>query len=188
MTDSHHPEKPDEIANTGSLADGEPVFLVIGVLGRPHGVRGEIQLNILTDFPERIVAGKTLFLGDEYRPLRISSVRGHGDKYLLAFKEYSDRDAVGLLRNQTVFVKAAEIPELPEGEYYHHELLGLAVWSDAGEKLGLVTDILETGANEVFVVLREDGKELLLPSIDDVILEIDPAQGRITVHLLPGLI
>ncbi len=92
------------------------------------------------------------------------------------------------LRNQYVYVRADQLDSLAEDEYYHHQILGLQVFSDSGEPLGVVTTILETGSNDVLVVQSPTGKEILLPVIDEVILRIDLAGGTIRVHLLPGLL
>jgi len=172
----------------GSPGEGEPVFLVVGKLRRPHGVRGEIQMDIVTDFPERLAAGVTVFIGEDHQPTRISSCRWHQDSMLVAFHGISDRDEAGILRNCLVYVRADEIPPLEEGEYYHHELIGLGVREDIGTYLGVVTGILETGANDILVVTSENGAEALLPMIDEVVLNVDLKEGEVLVHLLPGLL
>ena len=166
---------------------GEPLFLAVGRLGRPHGVRGDIVMNVLTDFPERLKPGVQVYVGPDRQLLRIVRVRSHGEKLLVAFEGIAQREAAGMLRNQLVLVRAADVPPLPEGEYYHHQLLGLQVVTDQGQPLGRVIEILETGANDVYVVRRETGKDLLLPAIEEVVLEIDLNARRMEVHLLPGL-
>jgi 16S rRNA processing protein RimM len=175
------------VGQTGSSNSGEPVFLVIGFFGRPHGVQGEIQFHILSDFPERIVPGKVVYLGARRQAATVARVRAHGDKLLLVVEGYADRDRAALLRNETVYVRGEDVPPLAEGEFYHHELIGLAVVSDEGEPLGILAEILETGANDVFVVRGADGGELLLPSTGQVVKEINPAAGTITIHLIAGL-
>jgi 16S rRNA processing protein RimM len=175
--------------SSGSPGKGEPEFLVVGKLRRPHGVYGEILMEILTDFPERFQAETEVYAGNEYQPLRIRSIRKHRRALLVAFDGYDDRDSVGQLRNQFVHVRTDDRPPLPEGEYYFHELTGLQVVTDDGENLGVLTSILETGANDVYIVKPSDeGKDILLPAIDPVILKIDLEQGQILVHILPGLI
>lgn len=165
-----------------------PAYLAIGKLRRPHGVKGEILMDVLTDFPERIQTGATLLVGAEYTPLQLRSRRAHGNTLLVAFEGYDTPEAVGEWRNQIVYVTAADRPALPEGDYYHHQLLGLHVVSDAGQELGLLAEILETGANDVFVVRPESGPEILLPVIASVFLGVDLERGEIRVHLLPGLL
>ena len=91
-------------------------------------------------------------------------------------------------RNTWVYVPTADRPELPEGEFYHHQLLGINVVTDDGYELGVVTDIVETGANDVYVVRDSDGKDVLLPAIPPVILDVNLADRQMRVHLLDGLI
>ncbi len=173
--------------HSGSSSD-EPLYLAVGQLRRPHGVRGEIRMEVFTDFPERLAAGRTVFVGPRRMPLQIRSVRWHNGALLVAFEGYNDREQVGLLRNMLVTIPAEEAPPLPEGEFYYHQILGLRVVTDEGETLGRVTEIMETGANDVFVVRADDGRsEILLPDTDEVVLDIDLAAGVMKVHLLPGL-
>jgi len=172
----------------GSPSPGEPVFLAVGKLGRPHGVRGEIFLHILTDFPDRLKDGITVFLGLDHKPIEILSHRWHVNALLLSFADYNTPEAVATLTNQYVFVKAEDRPPLPDGEYYHHQIIGLKVVDEQGQILGTLTQILETGANDVYVVLPPQGAEILLPAIEDVILRVDLDLGQIVVRLMPGLL
>jgi 16S rRNA processing protein RimM len=169
--------------SSGSPNSGEPMFLVIGRLRRPHGVMGEISMEVLTDFPERIGKGSTLLVGDSHREMAIEGIRPHGDGLLIKFFGMNDRDSVGVLRNEMVYKQADNLPELPEGEFYHHQLVGLKVISEDGSSLGELREILETGANDVYRVVAEDGKELLLPAIESVILEVKLDEGCMTVRL-----
>ena len=165
----------------------EPLYLAVGKLRRPHGVQGEIRMEVLTDFPERLRPGRTVYVGPRRLAVRIRSVREHNGFLLLAFEGYEDRDRVGLLRNMLVTVPVEELPPLPEGEFYYHQILGLQVVTDEGETLGKITEIMETGANDVFVVTSDTGEEVLLPDTEEVVLSIDTEAGVMTVHLLPGL-
>ena len=174
---------------TGSPQPGEPVFLVVGRLRRPHGIRGEITMEVVTDFPERLRPRVTVYVGDERRPLKIRSRRSHQQALLVAFQDIDTPAAAGELKNQLVYVRAADRPPLPAGEFYHHEILGLRVVTDEDRFLGILTQILDTaGANDVYVVRPESGPEILLPAIEPVILNIDLDRGEIRVHILPGLI
>jgi 16S rRNA processing protein RimM len=175
-------------AGTGSPPVGEPEYLVVGFLRRPHGVKGEMLMDIYTDFPERLKTGITLYVGDQYRPMVIASRRHHASGMLVRFRGIKTPEEAGLYRNTWVYVPAANRPALPEGEYYHHQLVGLNVIADDGRELGVVADIIETGANDVYVVRDVDGKEVLLPAIPPVILDIELADRQMRVHLLDGLI
>lgn len=172
----------------GSPQPGELVYVTIGKLRRPHGVHGEIVMEIYTDFPERLRAGMTLYAGETYQVLKLTHRRWHQEGLLLTFDGYDTPERVGELRNQLLFLRTADLPSLPAGEYYHHQLLGLAVMDESGKLLGQVTEILETGANDVLVVRSQTGGEILLPLIDEVLLEINLPDGQMRVHLLPGML
>lgn len=168
--------------------DDEPLYLVIGKLRRPHGIHGEMLMDIITDFPERIKAGIPVFVGPLYQEHIIRSARPNAATMLIAFEGYNNPEQVGVLRNSYLYVRASDRPPLPEGEYYHHQLIGLPVVTDEGQKLGVLTEILENAANDVYVVVPDVGPEILLPAIDSVILDIDLQKGEIHVHLLAGLL
>ncbi len=172
----------------GSPSTGEPDFLAVGKLRRPHGVRGEILMDVYTDFPERLLPGVVLYAGDQYKRLHLRSARWHGSALLVAFEEYSGREEVGELRNHVVYVPTGTRPPLPEGEFYHHQLIGMSVVEENGNLLGVVTEILETGANDILIVKTLESREVLLPVIDEVILAIDLARNEVRVYLIPGLI
>ena len=174
--------------NTSGSPDGEPVYLVVGFLRRPHGLHGEIIMDLHTDFPERFRSGRQLFAGDEHTPLTLSGARPHAKGLLVKFTGIETPEAAGRWRNQWVYVKATDVPSLPEGKIYQHELFGFGVLDESGNSLGELVEIIETGANDVYVVRNESGKEILLPAIPSVIRETDPVRRVIRVHLLEGLI
>lgn len=176
-------------ANTGSPPNGEPVYLAVGLLRRPHGVHGEIMLEIQTDYPERLSPGTTYFAGKEYIPLKIATNRKHNKGLLLSFENINDRDKISRLRNNRLYVLLSDWPPLPEGEYYDYQLIGLEIIEkETGKMLGELKEIIQTGANDVYVVRSESGREILLPDIPDVILDIDLAQRQMSVYLIPGLV
>jgi 16S rRNA processing protein RimM len=175
-------------AGTGSPPVGEPEYLVVGFLRRPHGVKGEILMDVHTDFPERLKTGMTLYVGDQYQPMMVASRRSHASGMLVRFRGIKSPEEAGLYRNTWVYVPTANRPSLPEGEYYHHQLIGLDVVTDKGRNLGVLADIIETGANDVYLVRDADGNEVLLPAIPPVILDVKLADRQMCVHLLDGLI
>ena len=181
-------KKVQATAKAGSPTVGEPEYLVVGFLRRPHGVKGEILMDVHTDFPERLKTGLTVFVGEVYQPMVIASRRSHAAGLLVRFRGIKTPEEAGLYRNTWVYVPVANRPELPEGEYYHHQLIGLNVVTDEGRDLGVLVDILETGANDVYVVRDANGSEVLLPVIPPVVLDIRLADRQMRVHLLDGLI
>jgi len=180
-------QKSTKQTESGSPA-GEPVYLVIGYLRRSHGIHGEIIMDLHTDFPERIKAGRKIFIGENHQPHTLGGVREHGNGVLVKLRGIETPEEVGRFRNQWVYVKSTEVPALPEGQHYKHELIGLTVMTDDDTKLGLLNEVLETGANDVYVIVKEDGKEILLPAIPDVVLNINMADKVMRVHLIDGLL
>lgn len=173
---------------TGSPPTGEPAFLLVGKLRRPHGLRGEILMAVATDFPERIQPGVTLYMGDSHEPLNVATIRHHNRGLIIAFEGFTSRNDVENYHNQDLYVPADDRPPLPEGEYYLHELIGMKVITEEGETLGVLAEMIETGAANVYVVRREDGSDVLLPAIDEVILEVDVGNKQMKIHLLEGLL
>ena len=165
-----------------------PAFLVIGKLHRPHGVKGEMIMSVLTDFPERLHPDLEVFMGPDRTLVKIKSIRHHNRGMLISLEGYTSRQQVDHLRNSELFVPTADRPPLPDGEYYLHQIIGLKAVSDEGQALGIVSDWIETGANGVFIVRDEAGNEILLPDIDEVVLKIDLDAGEMLVHLLEGLV
>jgi 16S rRNA processing protein RimM len=166
---------------------GEPEYLAVGFLRRPHGIGGEIIMDLNTDFPERFQSGRKLYVGDEHKPMTLAAVRPHAKGLLVRLRGVNTPELAGQLRNTWVFIKTREAPALPEGKYYQYQLIGLNVVDESDNLLGTLTEIIETGANDVYIVTDAAGKELLLPAIPSVILKIQPESNTIRVHLLEGL-
>jgi 16S rRNA processing protein RimM len=164
----------------------QPTHLVIARILSPHGVKGEVQAELLTDFPERFGRLKTLYLGEERRPEVLEGHRMHGRRILLKFARCDDCDQAGELRGELIYVPVEEAIPLGDDEYYLYEIVGLRVWTTEGEYLGRVVEVLHTGSNDVYVV-READEEILIPAISDVVLKIDVDEGRIEVRLTKGL-
>jgi 16S rRNA processing protein RimM len=173
---------------SGSPLDGEPEYLVVGYLRRPHGVHGEMIMEVQTDFPERLKPDTDVYIGDVHKRLIITSTRFHNEGLLIKFQAVDTPEEAGRYRNQSVYVKAADRPALPEGQYYHHELIGFTIVDEKGELIGSLTEIMQTGANDVYVVRQAEGREILLPVISSVILAVEMGSRRIRVRLIPGLL
>lgn len=185
---SEHNASPAQMDAAGSLLPGEPAFLAVGKLRHAHGVRGEILMEVFTDFPERFQPGMLLYLDPESDPLQLTKCRPHREGLLMTFESYTTPEAISQFRNQILYVRADDRPPLPEGEYYRYQLVGLQVTSDAGVPLGRVAEILETGASDVLIVRPEVGPEVLIPIVDEFVQVIDLAKAEITVHLIPGML
>jgi len=173
------------------LSRAAPAFLTVGRIGRPHGVRGEVEVEVLTDFPERFRPGSQLYLGTaddpDPTPVRVVSARPHRNRLLVRLDVAADRTAAGELTGRSLLVPAAEAQPLEADAYYPHQLMGLRVVTVDGEALGEVAEVLETGSADVLIVRGPRG-EVLLPMIATVIAAIDLAAGEVTVTPLPGLL
>ena len=165
-----------------------PRYLAIGRVVGAFGIRGEVKVEVHTDFPERFHQLKRVYLGegDDLRPMAVLGARLHKGRFLLRLEGCSDRTAAEGLRGQWLYIPIEEAMPLAEDEFYVHEVLGLRVETPAGEFLGYIQEVLFTGSNEVFVVKDDEG-ELLIPVLEDVVLEIDRAGKRVLVTLPPGL-
>jgi len=167
----------------------EPDFLVIGQIIKPHGVRGEVFVKVLTDFTERFEAMETVRVGDDTvtDQYAVEATRWHKNGVLLTFNGITDRSAAEKLRGLYLKIPASEAMPLGPDTYYHYQLVGLAVITDAGEALGHIAEILETGANDVYVVQGARG-EILLPATKEVVLSVNLQAKQMIVHLLDGLL
>ncbi len=182
-------EEPKRRGSGREINSTEPRFVAIGRIVQPHGVRGEVSVEVLTDFPERFETIEVVYLGSpsEAEARQVKTSRWHQDRILLSFEGCEDRTAAEELRGLLVQVPIEETMPLPEGEYYAHDLIGLDVLTVEGESLGRVKDILFTGANEVYVVVGPRG-QILLPAIADVVERIDLSAGQMVVRLMDGLV
>jgi 16S rRNA processing protein RimM len=158
---------------------------------RPHGVRGELRAELLTEDPTRFGLLERVFVGQPDQvpvALRLERYRFRADRswILLKLAGYDDRTRASELRGALVQIPMHESLPLGDDEYYEHQILGLAVETKEGEALGRVTEILYTGSNDVYVT-RSAGQELLIPALEDVVLEVDLPGGRLVVDLPAGL-
>lgn len=177
----------DKKQPAGSPAAGGPAFLAVAKVRRPHGVHGELVVEIYTDFPERLQPGKMVYVSPENKQLTISSRRSHNEGLLLGFEGITNPEEAGRYRNRILYILASDMHELQEGEFYFHDLLGLNVINESDMSLGTLTEIMETGANDVYIVTDSAGTELLIPAIPDVVLNVDLEAKTMKVRLLPGL-
>jgi 16S rRNA processing protein RimM len=167
--------------DAGSHQSREPAFLILGKLRRAHGVLGEIPMEIYTQLLDLFAPDHIIYIGEGYQPFTIESTRWKQDLLLFKFKEVNDRTAASALTNQFAFIRSDQLPELAEGEYYNHQLVGLKVFEDEGAYLGVLEQVLMTGANDVYLVRAEDGGEILIPAIDNMIQSIDLGSEKMIV-------
>jgi 16S rRNA processing protein RimM len=165
----------------------EPGYLAVGRIVRPWGVRGELKVKILTEDPARFERLETVYVGLRFVPYRLERARLHHGAVLLKLAGCDDRNAAEALRGLLVQIAMEDALPLEEGDYWFHQILGLEVWTSEGDLLGVVQEVLETGANDVYVVRGRGGRERLIPALKSVVLDIDLASGRMSVELPEGL-
>ena len=163
-------------------------FLTIGRIVAPRGVRGELKAEILTEDPQRFYDLDTVYLGEQQIPFPVRNISLHPPKNqaFLQLEGIHDRESADAWRDAYIYVAMEDALPLEEGQYYFHQIEGLAVVTTNGEPLGRIQEILPTGANDVYVIDGPHG-ELLLPVIRDVVCKIDLEKGVVVVRVPEGL-
>jgi 16S rRNA processing protein RimM len=164
--------------------DGPAV--VVGRITKPHGLRGEVAVEVRSDNPERFAEGARLFLEDG-RELSVARSHRHGSRLLLTFAGVADRTGAEALHGRLLVVPESWLPELPEGEFWPHQLEGCVVVTGSGRELGTIVEIVANPANDLWVARDAEGTETLIPALRDVIVQVDPGGKRIVVRDIPGL-
>lgn len=164
--------------------------IAVGKILTTHGHRGEVKIWPWTDFPQRFRPGTRLWLrsAQGYQRVTVISSRLHGRHVILRFAEIPDMTAAEKLRNTILEVDPWEVEPLPPGRYYVFQLIDCRVFTEEGDFLGTLKDVQKTGANDVFVVVTLEGKEVLVPALKEVVKKIDIANKTIKVKLIPGLL
>lgn len=169
-----------------------PGYLAVGQIVGAHGLNGELKVEAYSDFPDRFAPGVTLYLGEDLEAVQVATVRPHKTNLLVCLDEVGDRNEAEEVRGLWFYVPEAEAAELEEGQYWIHDIIGLQVVTLDGMQLGKITDVMATGANDVYVVRPTSdlngGRDILLPAIADVVEQVDIPNGIMVVRLLEGLI
>lgn len=165
-------------------------YLQVGVITNTHGIRGEVKVFPTTDDPARFKKLKQVFLdtGREYLEMEIEQVKFLKQLVILKFKGYDTINDIEKYKQKRLLVDREHAVKLKKDEYFIADLLGLSVYTESGGHLGTLKDVLQTGANDVYVVEMEDNKEVLIPAIRECILSVDLDKRRMQVHLLEGLL
>ena len=165
-------------------------LLRIGVVTTTHGIKGEVKVFPTTDDAARFQTLKNVVLdtGREKLDLEIQSVRFFKQFVIVKFKGIDNINDIEMYKGRELWIPREEAQELGEDEYYVADLIGMEVLLENGEKFGVLRDVMETGANDVYIVDRVDGEEILLPAIHDCVLDVDVEKNTMTVHLMKGLV
>jgi 16S rRNA processing protein RimM len=172
---------------SGGKPQPEPDFLNVARVVRPWGVRGDVKIELLISDAENLTRARQVYIGEPPRAVKVQRVHLHGGSILLKLAGYDTPEQAEALRDQVVSIPRADAIPLRANQYYHHQILGLSVVTAAGEALGQIVEIVETGANDVYVVKGPRG-EVLLPARVEVVKRVDLETRQMTVELLPGLL
>ena len=160
--------------------------VAVGRITRAHGVQGELAVLVISEVPGRFADGETVWLEDG-RTLTVESSRPHKDRLLVRFREVQSREQAEALQRALLVVPESLSPQLPEGSWWDHRIVGCAIETDTGRALGTVHDVIHTAANDVWSAVDDEGTETLIPVLRDVILDVDMDAKRIVVREIPGL-
>jgi len=165
-------------------------YFEVGIISGMHGLKGEVKVYTTSQDPSRFETLKSVLLdlGEEKLPLEIESVRYAKNSPLLKFKGRDRIEDVEKWKGRSLCIKREDALPLGENEYYVGDLIGCRVLLEDGSEFGTLADVTQTGANDVYIVKRSSGKEVLIPAIDSCILRVDTEKGEIMIHLLEGLI
>lgn len=165
-------------------------LLRVGVISSTHGVRGEVKVFPTTDDKNRFKQLKDVILdtGKDYLTLEIESVRFFKQMVILKFKGINNINDIEKYKGKDLLVTRENAVPLAENEYFIYDIIGAEVFLEDGTEFGTISEVLATGANDVYVVKDTNGKEVLLPVIDDCVKEIDVEEKKVTVYLMPGLL
>jgi 16S rRNA processing protein RimM len=166
----------------------EPDLIKIGQITAPHGVRGEVRVYPLTDFPERFATLRRALLGPDARPVGIRFKGTIRNLIILALDGVTDRNEAEKLRQQYLMVPKSEVHPLPADTYYHFDLIGLKVVDPDGNPLGRLVEVEYGGVQDLFVIERESGKRYMVPAVRAFVREVNLAEGKMVIQPIPGLL
>jgi 16S rRNA processing protein RimM len=162
--------------------------ITTGIILSAHGIKGEVKVKPETDNPNRFKKGNKLYIEKEQRFAVLTSVRNGKEGILIvSFEGLSDRDEAEHLKGSLLQIEAEDVMPLPPGEYYFFQLRGMEVAEEDGTSLGVITDLVESGANDVYRVDSGNGDYMLIPGLKQVVQNVDMEHKKMTVRLLPGL-
>ena len=167
------------------MKSSEPEFITIGQILAPWGIKGKLKVKVVTDFPQRFAPSSTVYINQ--RPMTIDSAEEYKGDVIIKLKAIDSIDVARKLQGQLIEIHHNQAYPLPEGQYYHFQLIGLEVWTAQGVLLGNITEILTAESNDNYVVKGEKG-EILIPAIEDVVKSIDLNEGRMVIEAIQGLL
>lgn len=160
-------------------------YITIGQVLAPWGLEGKLKVEVITDFPHRLSPRSQLYV--DRQPVTIAGTSWQKGKAIIKLEGIDSVEQAEELRDKTLEIHRRQLETLPEGQYYHFQLIGLEVWTTEGKRLGKVIRVLSAPSNDNYVVSGEKG-EILIPAIEDVVKSVDLESGRITIEAIEGLL
>lgn len=164
-------------------------LLEVGKIINTHGLKGEVKVTAWTDTPDVFEDISVVYIKsrNEYKQLTLSGIKYQKNNLIVKFRELNDINEAEPLKNSILYAERSELGELEEGVYYIADLIGVTVEKENGEILGEIKDVMQTGANDIYVVARNGKKDLLIPVLPEVVLSMDINEKKAVVHLMEGL-
>jgi len=166
------------------MADLE--FITIGEVLAPWGNKGKLKVRLETDFPQRFTSRATIYI--DQRPVTIDSTEWHNGRLIVKLKSVDSIQDAQKLRGRVIQIHHSQVQPLPEGQYYHFQLIGLEVRTTGGELLGKITEIITAKSNDVYIVRGGVSGEILIPAIADVVKSVDLDKGYLAIEPIEGLL
>lgn len=165
-------------------------YLRVGVISATHGLKGEVKVFPTTDDPERFRKLKKVYLdtGKDYMPLKVTGIKFFKNQVILKFQEFQDINEIEKYRGKDLLIDREQAVPLAENENFIVDLIDMDVYDEEEKRLGTLTDVLQTGANDVYVIEKDEGKEILLPAIPSCILDVDVEAAKMIVRIPEGLL
>ena len=167
------------------MSNSELEFITIGRILAPWGVRGKLKVKTETDFPQRFVSGAKVYI--DQQPMTIDSAEWRSVKLVVKLNTVDSIAEAQELCGKTLEIERKQVQPLDEGQYYHFQIIGLEVWTTSGERLGTISEIMNTESTDIYVVRHKQG-EVLIPAIEDVIKSVDLDEGKMVIEPIEGLL
>lgn len=161
-------------------------WIKVGYIANTHGVQGHLRVESLSDIPDRLLKLENAYAGENRIPVRIVSPKIHKGMTLLRFEGFNTINEVLPFKGAYLYVREEEKGQLPEGSWYHHDLIGLKAYDEHGAEIGHIANVIEAPAHDVLILAKPDS-ESLIPFVDAFVRSVDLEKGRIVLHLIEGM-
>ena len=161
----------------------------VGIIVKPQGVKGEVKVKISSPRPERFYNLEKVYIRfNKLQTCSIENIRISNGFVFLKLTDIDSRNDAELLRNKEILISEDQLIDLEENEYFVHDLIGCQVITEEGLKIGEIEDIIQNSSNDIYLVKNQQGQEILIPAINDVVINVDIKERQVTIHVLEGLL